>query len=93
MSEWQDISTAPRDGTPIDLWVPWNPEDVSAGRRFADAYRKAGEWWASGEDYDGYDARISGQPTHWMPHPSPPETRRTLTEEELDEIERTNLYL
>ncbi len=21
MSDWQDISTAPKDGTPIDLWV------------------------------------------------------------------------
>lgn len=70
MSQWQQIETAPRDGTVIDLW---------AGARRADCF-----WWVS-EDCDddshwrqeyaevgGCSFAVDATPTHWMPLPEPP---------------------
>lgn len=28
MSEWKDISSAPQDGTPVDLWIVGGTDDV-----------------------------------------------------------------
>lgn len=56
---WQLIGTAPRDGTPVDLWhrlgfrvteTWWDPED---------------RCWSCCDDDSSF--------THWMPMPVPPE--------------------
>lgn len=59
MTEWQDISTAPKDGTRIlVVGGMWDKPDIAA----AD-----GEWWAM-RRREGWH----GCPTHWMPLPPPP---------------------
>jgi hypothetical protein len=80
--EWQDISTAPKDGTPILVFgtrFGWaaNPSRVCA-------FYKANAWWI----YGGSSGEPSKQrsernvviqtldtidPTHWMPLPNPPQ--------------------
>jgi hypothetical protein len=76
MSEWQDISTAPRDGTQIIGYGPirethYFREDRYWGKRVTEprvrqTYMVAGLWQTNGFG--------SMMPTHWMPLPSPPET-------------------
>lgn len=70
MAEWQSIETAPRDGTPVLLFLPDGNRGLSGC--------KVGEWWGcwwtnggpnAGRDMDGWDSA-----THWMPLPEPPET-------------------
>lgn len=74
MTEWQDISTAPRDGTEIlafqaDGKFHIGPEDHVGTHLPA---------WAVVSWKDGYwDGYYSGlgpldAPTHWMPLPPPP---------------------
>ena len=65
MTEWQPIETAPKDGTPIDLWSP-------AHGRCTDMRRVQ-----LAEDNVFYDPVESGfccvrDATHWMPLPNPP---------------------
>lgn len=62
--QWQDISTAPRDGSKIDLWVVWS--DGSANR-YPDSFwnDEAGTWQIGQYSLDQYtdkDARA----THWL---------------------------
>jgi hypothetical protein len=68
--EWQPIETAPRDGTPVLLYVPkhegWEPFIVQG-------------WYESGAfDRGWYEAASENwckpSPTHWMPLPPPPTT-------------------
>lgn len=65
---WQDISTAPKDGTKILTYEPtWtNPVNVAH-------YGNDKSWWLSNcyEDL-GHDL----DPTHWMPLPTPPKERK-----------------
>lgn len=75
-SGWQDIATAPRDGTAVDLWGHYAN---GSGFRF----RMPGYFWEDGRwmNEDGEDAsdypKYIFQPTHWMPLPTPPtETER-----------------
>ena len=57
--QWQDISTAPRDGTEIDLWKPVH------GRYTGMHWCNRGwEDINSGRDYSGF--------THWMALPTCP---------------------
>jgi hypothetical protein len=63
MNEWQPIETAPKDGTPVLVFVPkaWGKHDeihVGKQRRF----------WVVGNQFY-FDI---GNPTHWMPLPEPP---------------------
>lgn len=67
--DWQDISTAPRDGADIlvivqgghpQTGVPFTPEVVSWDGR---------EWW--GVMWSS-DEHVVYEPTHWMPLPPPP---------------------
>ena len=82
MSGWRDISTAPKDGKFIDLWVIDSSGD---GYRIADCYWKTprGEY---DEKHEGWYGRPAGgdffcflEPswrlTHWMPLPTPPSTQ------------------
>lgn len=62
MDDWRTIDSAPKDGTPLLLYVRWG------GKR----YRTVGRWnshqraWLS----EIFDTPI--RPTHWMPLPAPP---------------------
>ena len=64
MSEWQDIETAPRDGTLVLAWSGRAPLIAYWGRD--NALNPLG--WIGGH------CRINhiDQPTHWMPLPAPP---------------------
>lgn len=75
---WHDISTAPKDGTVIDLWCPAGPKNYAG--RHADCW-----WWTptwEGDGKPGWVVRYSettdncwtldAEPSHWMPIPLPP---------------------
>lgn len=70
---WQDIATAPKDGSRIDVWAKaFLPAfDRFEHRRFADVY-----WWKgdtmgnSGPQWMNVDKDWCA--THWMPLPAPP---------------------
>ena len=60
--EWQPIETAPRDGTPVDLF-------------HKDGFRLTDEWWVYEEDGEGFWSGSlcpDSEFTHWMPLPNPP---------------------
>jgi hypothetical protein len=61
MSEWQDISTAPKDGFHILLWR----DDI----QFVGYHAEAG-WCMQGCKL------INPEPTHWMPLQNPPKQRK-----------------
>lgn len=66
---WQPIETAPKDGTPVDVWRAigercTNMRRVRLGRNNV-FYVPAGEY--------GYSCVRDA--THWMPLPEPPETK------------------
>lgn len=68
MSEWQDISTAPKDGTPIVL-VDWKQMCLLSGCPLMGAgywHEGLNEWTGAGGSAD------VDYPTHWMPL-EPPE--------------------
>lgn len=64
MSDWQPISTAPKDGTVIQLWpnMNWRNPAVFVGRWHSEL-----EMWEDLSD----DNMVCGM-THWMPLPEPP---------------------
>ena len=85
MTEWRPIETAPRDGTPVLLYIPgensWNRLDgtpdmvVGIWTNFS---METG-WFSDCGDVDqGYEStgayfvHDTHNPTHWMPLPSPP---------------------
>lgn len=82
MSEWRPIKTAPKDGTPMDVWhvcidPKWRPEGEEC--RFADVewcVTEDGEGWAQYSDTWAAMILLPGAPhyqvTHWMPIPGPP---------------------
>jgi len=72
-NKWQPIETAPKDGTPVLLAIPWHGE----GRGYL---RFIGRWdwncnrWEKGESNRTYfTERMQAAFTHWMPLPKPPE--------------------
>lgn len=60
MSEWQDISTAPRDGTYLLLSSPDHETPVIG-------FWNRDNHWDDGDFNDHMDGI-----THWMPLPAPP---------------------
>jgi len=67
MNEWQPIETAPKDATPILLFINGNPKRgflIQTG-----SYLKKDNWegWV-----DSYECEDLAPPTHWMPLPEPP---------------------
>jgi hypothetical protein len=76
MGEWQDISTAPKDGTGIR--IAWGGPD---NWTTADAMWRDGEWIAAATFYNpqytkppmSYGESVVAKPTHWQPLPAPPE--------------------
>lgn len=67
-AEWRPISTAPRDGTEIDVLI-------DACERYTNVAYENGEWWIETYDKAFGDVRIAirRQLTHWRPLPQPPE--------------------
>lgn len=63
-SEWQDIETAPKDGSWIVLISTWN------------RYFKAVMQWDDGgwRDWEEREHDIHSYATHWMPLSQPPST-------------------
>lgn len=72
--QWAEISTAPRDGTPIliaggtyeyDGYGPYPFLRVVIAYWYRDHWR--------GEDRQAHDEWYVHEPTHWLPLPAPPE--------------------
>ncbi|MBB5770833.1 hypothetical protein HNP47_000802 [Brevundimonas vesicularis] len=63
---WQDISTAPKDGTVVDLFYP------ERGRLTDATWGPTG--WGRHEWRGSHTVRMipSEKPTHWMPFPAAP---------------------
>lgn len=87
MSEegWQDIETAPKDGTVIDLWVDsgcritdayWGEPEVD--RNFRDDEEDgwdAAPGWLKNVGFSTYCLGEDERATHWMPLPPPPKAK------------------
>ena len=70
MGEWQDISTAPKDGTRILIWCNWPTLPSVYACSFECGQWQTGIWTA---------AKRPG-PTHWQPLPAPPAAQRDMQE-------------
>ena len=66
MTEWQPIETAPKDSTPVDLWVPDREERLANYAR--------GEGSPTNVFFDPVYAGTCcvRNASHWMPIPSAP---------------------
>jgi hypothetical protein len=68
---WRPIETAPKDGTPLVLFSPYD----------ADLNCKGGLIWVSGGwrvDRSGWRGDHAKEPpTHWLPLPAPPSENKT----------------
>lgn len=63
-AEWNgDMGTAPRDGTPVDLWA--------GGKRMID-YSFVGGQWCRLKGTPAKWAPLRSTPTHWRPTPPSP---------------------
>lgn len=80
MADWQDISTAPLDGTDILVCVTHNLS--------ADEWETIQwvDWRVPGLVWPIYADRVDipFPPTHWMPLPSPPSFDRQSGEQQRD---------
>jgi len=73
MSNWQDMATAPKDGTYILLSCP-KPLGVITGCYDNDKYaKKPRPYWMDRGTFWGVLRTRQNQPTHWMPLPAPPQ--------------------
>lgn len=82
---WQDIASAPRDGTEIDIWGTEDPKFDSGPSRFTDARwcdtRKAFVYWDALAEYGDGDFIVIEAPTHWLPRPAAPLAASPMREE------------
>lgn len=72
---WEPMITAPKDGTPVDLWC--TPKGLSTGSygRTPDCWFSEGKWWKYDEVWgDDGNRREVHNATHWMLRPQPPRT-------------------
>lgn len=87
MGEWQDISTAPKDGTPIlayggaagynSDYGSWNPAPLRypAPSKYVVIWREGESTERAIWRFCSYDSGYYGEweePTHWLPLPKPP---------------------
>lgn len=70
MSEWRDISTAPRDGTPILIGCS-KPGFYPRSCWWSDYF----DSWVVREDEGSATYLHSEYVTHWMPLPDPPDIK------------------
>ena len=74
MSEWMDISTAPKDGTYIIVWPPTWPGVTSCAKWDKDEFEINPKPYWRRIDAGGRTSIDRGKPpTHWMHRPKPPE--------------------
>lgn len=68
--EWQSIETAPKDGTPVDLWIPASAKGNESGKasRSPNCSFHEGLWKLGGD----FELSWLQEATHWMPLPEPP---------------------
>ncbi len=81
MSEWQDISTAPKDGT---ILVFGKPCDLVIGNVVMVKFKNPAAYTAAWDELDEAFCVSGGswlgpfiEPTHWMPLPDPPKDAGT----------------
>ena len=74
MSEWRNISTAPKDGSILIGRGSFNLEGED--NMLAAAIRYQGEQWR--RDPDGNGFTVTCFPTHWMHMPAPPKPQDRL---------------
>lgn len=73
MSEWQDIYSAPRDGTKIDLWGRNLLKFDKSGERIVNVkWGRVRDWMGHERDDWLHGRGEDFEPTHWMPIPPPP---------------------
>ena len=77
---WHSIASAPKDGSPVDVWAVFKDQWNESGARYPNARFLKGRW------LDGYNNSIDWnehkgepnergkKPTHWRPLPEPPGT-------------------
>lgn len=73
MTGWQPISTAPKDGTKVLIFIPGRPAGyrVNASSFTVSVHLRNGEEIYRSADWSGaFEER--GEPTHWMPLPEEP---------------------
>lgn len=72
--EWRDISSAPKDGTTIILWVREHYNDHEHMLWPCEYVHGELCWQISDNCHLDYDYQILEDctPTHWMPLPPPP---------------------
>jgi hypothetical protein len=69
---WLPISTAPKDGTLVDLWCRAPGLSAEPGR-VPDCWHSNGRWWRYDEQYGGDQCRSAVHYiTHWRHLPAPP---------------------
>ena len=72
MDSWQDISTAPRDGTAVLLYEE-NPRNSGRGKgEIVLAEYEGGGWYEYTGGVECVRVGVAGPLTHWMPLPAPP---------------------
>ena len=71
---WNDISTAPKDGTWVFLWLP-SPRSCSVVARWLDLDDDEGEPWHEWQQQGGMRVSVKPfrGPTLWQPIPKDPE--------------------
>jgi hypothetical protein len=70
LMNWQPIATAPRDGTPVDLWV----KATGCEFRITDFKWRGNQWvgLTSDEPISWHFGNVGMEVTHWMQPPSKP---------------------
>ena len=88
MDDWKPIESAPKDGTPLDVWIErLNLKKNVSGSREVGVYWRpdekdeptfaGGKWMMPSTGLcDSYPAEsATSRVTHWMPLPQPPKTK------------------
>lgn len=70
MSQWQPIETAPKDGSPVVVYMPWNGLVRTA--HYKPNYTRPFQPWCVHWDMTN-KSRPYQSPSHWMPLPPPPQ--------------------
>lgn len=71
---WQDISSAPKDGSPVLLWEPGETlrhDGIVITGTYTHFDEPPPEGYHSGW-FDDVQGHYEIHPTHWMPLPDPP---------------------
>lgn len=73
VERWQPIETAPRDGTPVDLWGVNHLHPRKTGRRATDVtWGRVRDWLGNERDDWQHGQGDDFEPTHWCPVPAAP---------------------